>query len=713
MSKSADPLSAQELEERLDELLDAVLSIRRSAAGLARGLASLDVPQQGFALHWVEVVAKTNPEMAYQFADCVPRAFALLDFQGVEAWVITAMDVYDKRGMYPAIAALKEIDQFAERRQENERGVEFGEVSAILELFVRGLSGRQLKMAPAKETYTDTENLFLPEALARFGRRESNFRLYKAMAVHQWAQTWFGTYRTPSGESFSLTQAAQHFADPDKAMRLFHLLETVRLEACIGREFPGLMREIEDLRREAAETLCPSAWDPDLERLRHPDATVKDTFAVLPLLYEQDLPPPLCYQGILLPERVEETMRARKEREKNEFRTALAKMLGDREEAESGELEAEQAPGQLRVRRLTETQTPGKTAFELDLNGRPITPTAEVRSLMQSIIQDLGDIPDEYLVAAGDGAYSKAGPQRPEDVWKGTYHEQGAHLYNEWDYRRRHYRKDWCVLREIDVHPAEQSFVEQTLQKYSGLAVNLRKTFEALRGENRLLRRQRHGDDVDVDALVDAYAELRCGREMSDRIFLKSHKVERNIAVLFMVDMSGSTKGWINDAERESLVLLCEALEILGDRYAIYGFSGITRKRCELYRVKRFDEPYSDLVQRRITGIKPQDYTRMGVTIRHMTKLLGEVEARTKLLVTLSDGKPDDYDGYRGDYGIEDTRQALLEAKIEGIHTFCVTIDAEARDYLPRMYGHANYALIDDVRKLPLKISDIYRHLTS
>ena len=114
-----------------------------------------------------------------------------------------------------------------------------------------------------------------------------------------------------------------------------------------------------------------------------------------------------------------------------------------------------------------------------------------------------------------------------------------------------------------------------------------------MRDENRLLKRQAPGDDVDIRRLVEAIADARDGREMTDRLFTRTHRAERNIAVAFMVDMSGSTKGWINDAERESLILLCEALEALGDRYAIYGFSGVTRKRCELYRIKRFDEPYS------------------------------------------------------------------------------------------------------------------------
>jgi len=102
----------------------------------------------------------------------------------------------------------------------------------------------------------------------------------------------------------------------------------------------------------------------------------------------------------------------------------------------------------------------------------------------------------------------------------------------------------------------------------------------------------------------------------------------------------------------------------------------------------------------------------MGPPLRHSIRILNSVEARTKLLITLSDGKPEDWDAYKGDYGIEDTRKALLEAKEQGIHAFCITIDKEARSYLPHMYGDANYIVIDDVRKLPNRITEIYRRLS-
>ena len=144
------------------------------------------------------------------------------------------------------------------------------------------------------------------------------------------------------------------------------------------------------------------------------------------------------------------------------------------------------------------------------------------------------------------------------------------------------------------------------------------------------------------------------------------------------------------------------------------GFSGIGRKRCEIFRVKSFDDPYNATTKARIAGITPKDYTRLGVAIRHLSQKLNEIEAKSRLLITLSDGKPEDYfDIYNTQYGIEDTRQALFEARRTGIHPFCITIDRHGKDYLPHMYGHANWVEIDDVKQLPLKVADIYRRLTT
>ena len=234
-----------------------------------------------------------------------------------------------------------------------------------------------------------------------------------------------------------------------------------------------------------------------------------------------------------------------------------------------------------------------------------------------------------------------------------------------------------------------------------------------LRSKERFIKRQRDGDDIDLDALIDSIADTRAGKAPSERLFIRLQRDERDIAVLFLVDMSSSTEGWINQALKEALILMGEALHVLGDRFAIYGFSGMRRMRSDFYRVKTFDEPYNNDIKDRIAAIGPQEYTRMGPAIRHAVELLRNVEAKVRLLVTLSDGKPEDYDDYKGEYAIEDTRHALIEAKGAGIHPFCITIDKQAHDYIGHMYGEVNYIFVDEVRKLPLRLPEIYRVLTT
>jgi nitric oxide reductase NorD protein len=564
--------------------------------------------------------------------------------------------------------------------------------------------------------YTDTEVLFLPETASRFDSPQDNFRFLKAAATYLWAQTRFGTWQRGVIEKLS------GYVDPERALEVFHMLERLRLDARIRRELPGIHRDMRRLNQLCGQQICSPPWQRLRDQLNTPSNTVHDSLRLLDELIDAPMPIPasLCYQGELHPEKVESVLQARLDEEKMGLRSLLVRFKNEMEE-EHPELandrpEAKDAPFSAN-KKPSETE-PGEQEIEIAFHDKPVAPPEDIKQLLSSIMLDLGEIPPEYLVPAGDGSYKpkRAGEDEEDlssDVWGGTYHERGAHLYNEWDYRRNNYRKDWCVMRELPMEPKPGAFVAETRAKYSRHLLGLRKIFEALRGEDKWLKKEPYGDEVDIDALVEAHADAHQGLEMSDRVFTRLDKVERNIAVMFMVDMSGSTRGWINQAERESLVLLCEALETLGDRYAIYGFSGMTRKRCETYRIKAFEDDYGEEVQGRIAGIEAKDYTRMGVAIRHLTGILNQVEAKTRILITLSDGKPDDYsDEYRSEYGIEDTRRALIEAKRTGIHSFCITIDQQGQDYLPHMYGAVNYTIVDKVEQLPYKVSEIYRRLT-
>jgi len=696
-------LTFEEIKQRLDDCLEVEFSFYNTDE-VTESLLQL-LPEQGhFIVEQAERLASTNKEIAFRFVKQAPRLLKRLDTETLRQWGLFATDCYDRSGLHEALLVMDDIDGFEKRKHEHEFGAVFEQRERLLSTFLQGLHGRRLNLKEAKIAWTDSETIYLPSIESRLASREDNFKLYKASAVYLWAQVRFNTFDQ------DLPALLTEFSDQKQALAWLALFEQIRLDACIKRTLPGLAREMRYLKQQNP----PIAFDlTPYQSLTQRQSTVLDSLSFVVQVQNQSCPPPCCYQGIFNLTETFAIKEQRIEREKAVLRVRMAELM---EELQS-QVPEQERPEKFELKPQTESETE-LTRFELTLEDKPIAPPEDVANLLSSIMLDLSEIPDEYLHPAGDGEYDlkqyDEDKNDPDNVWAGTYHEEGAFFYHEWDFKRAAHRKNWCVVREVNVKPLDDQFYQKTLEKYQGAVISLRRTFEILRGENKQLKRQTAGEDIDLDALVEAWADVKAGQEMTDRLFTHMHKEERSIGVILMVDMSGSTKGWINDAERESLVLLCEALETLGDRYAIYGFSGKSRKRCDIYKIKTFEEPLNELVKQRIGGIEPDEYTRMGFAIRHLSALLQQIDCKIKLLITLSDGKPEDYDGYyRGEYGVEDTRQALYESRRDGIHPFCITIDSAGKDYLPHMYGSASYAVIDEVASLPLKVSDIYRKLTS
>ncbi|MCD6707883.1 MAG: nitric oxide reductase activation protein [Thiobacillus sp.] len=702
------PLTASEIEASLHVWLETEFTYFK-VEQLAAELEPLTRDEQDFILGWIRRIASTHITLAWQFGRRAPALLPRMERRLLEAWAVHTCDVFDRTGLQNALRVMEQVDTFDEvQHRHDAAGALFDDIAPVLGNFVCGLSGRRLRIEEGDAAWTDGERIVLPPLIAALPNLDDNFQLAKITVALLWAQTRFGSLRVDHAA------IAAGYADPERALGRLHALETLRLTARIARELPGLHRQMQRLRALLDPPL-PSGWQRFEAALAAEQATIDDSLALLDAACDEAECPQWRDQGCLRPDAIAAARAARLDKEKARLRIKLAELLEEHRDVQPNPQAAAETPPELDV---TPRDENGLLDFDITLDDAPIAPPEGVKQLLTSIYLDFGEIPPEYLVPAGDGEYDPNRvfdqPEDPDAVWQGTYHEKGAVLYPEWDHGRQHYRKNWCVMREKTITPVHDTFHRDTLDKYAGMVKHLRRKFEALRDENRLDRRQTQGDEVDLDALIEALADAKDGREMSDRLFVRLHRAERNIAVAFLVDMSGSTKGWINEAEREALILLCEALELLGDRYAIYGFSGTTRKRCELFRIKTFDEPYGDEVKARIAGIRPQEYTRMGFALRHMTKLLNQVEAKTRVLITLSDGRPDDYfDVYRGQYGIEDTRMALLEAARTGIHPFCVTLDRDARDYLPHMYGAARYVILDDVRQLPVKVTDIYRRITT
>ncbi len=676
--------------------------------------AALSVEDQQFVFKWSKIISESDPDLSAQFFSVAPRVLKSLDHVGVEAWLLSALQAFDDEDPDRALNIFAEPGDFIANYVFQHSRCSFDSAAQFLQHFVIGLGGRELIITKYHEAYTDTEKLFLPDHIKDCPEPELNFTLYKLTAVHLWAQARYGTWRQQVVERLGA------IPNNTTALGVFNRLECIRLDACIARELPGIHRQFEALAYASQEDRSQwQRWGAEFSALKQKSATALDSVALMEQYLDDEdrsLPPLKRYQGKMDLAAVRKVMTARINREKEAVQEALSELQRAIAQVTQGDNpQADDEEGRFTLVDA-EDQNQGDTlSKELYYDDELVQISPEIKDLMDSIVQDFGDIPDQYLDGIARIPYvsdreADLGEEGFDVVENGTL---DAIRYREWDYLRQRYREGYCLMNELDVPPVDDNFVEQTLDKYRGLLKSIKKTFEVVLGESKLLRRQSHGDDIDVDALVEAHADFISGREMSDNVYTRYRNRERSVAVMFMVDMSGSTHGWINDAERESLILLCEALETLGDRYAIYGFSGKTNKRCETYRVKRFDEPYTPMVRQRISGIRSKGFTRMGVAIRHLGHLLNLSQARTKILITLSDGRPEDYDAYRGRYAVEDTRHALQELRHDGIHPFCITIDREAQDYLPHMYGPANYTVIHEVKKLPLKVADIYRRLTT
>jgi hypothetical protein len=343
--------------------------------------------------------------------------------------------------------------------------------------------------------------------------------------------------------------------------------------------------------------------------------------------------------------------------------------------------------------------------------------------------------------------------------------EAGIFKYDEWDYQIQDYRKNWCRLHEIVPDSDDELFVSKTITEHKPLLLQIKRQLQMLKPElQRKVRGLLDGEEIDLEGAIEAIIDRRSGISPTEKIYIQRQRKERDVSALFLLDMSASTddvipdqvallkaaqdkqnkasgnsedddddflsmfysddpksapdtKRRIIDLEKESVELMAEALEEMGDNYAVHGFSGYGSDQVDYYVCKDFDERYKAEAKGRIGAIKPCRSTRMGPAIRHATRNLSSTESRVKALIIISDGYPQDFDYGQDrnskDYGIQDTTKALAEAKQKGVQTFCLTVDQSGHDYLREMCPDQQYMVIQDIAQLPKELSKVYQGLTT
>ncbi len=334
------------------------------------------------------------------------------------------------------------------------------------------------------------------------------------------------------------------------------------------------------------------------------------------------------------------------------------------------------------------------------------------------LAESLAELPEARLVRRPEPVSEILAGAEPVPRARGVSATVGPAgiAYPEWDWRTGTYGSRAVVRERLGILGSE-AWVETERRRHAATMRAVRRDFERLRPRRKALRRQRDGAELDLDALVEAYADHRAGGVGDDRVYVDTRPVRRDAAIALLVDASASTDGWVGgsrriiDVEKEALLVVGEALAALGDPHAIFAFASAGPSRVSVQVLKRFEEASGTREGRmRIAGLEPDGYTRVGAALRHVTVQLMRQPARHRLLLLLSDGRPNDIDEYEGRYGIEDTRMAVAEARLQGVHLFCLTVDRHAPRYATRIFGR-DVAVLTRTERLPQVLTALLRDL--
>jgi len=678
------------------------------------------------------------------------------------------------------------------------------DVQGLLRKYVQMLSGRSVSIRAADtfalrsplEEFPLEDEVALPLKVDRFATHEDNVRIYRFLAAQLAGRREFGTYDVtlPADASDGLLaylRAPQH---PDLLEELFLVAEGFRVAAALARAYPGLAHE----QRALAALLLTR---PDAQRMPSQSELLDLLFAWL--LSGRDsagLPPWLRAMATLVAPCVAplatRTATATDSLAVAQRLTAQLVEPGDtRPHARPGDF-FETIAGEMMYDPYLDDESPNLAGDAGETQMPPVAPPPdaipdELQLQLQDDVEDVEGLTTplsaealQRLIEAGVDLRLKQGynddleglglyitdllgkmpadqieelqrllkeatpsDRPPPRRWLEHRGEGASFYYDEWDYHIGDYRQRWCRLREVPVEGDSGEFFNRTLLDYAQLIPEVRRQFQRIRPEMyRIVRGLEDGEDFDLNAVVSARVDRRARRPPSPKLYVARTREERDVATLFLIDMSASTDEPLQkpvppavdedpaaftaprsrpgasarriiDVTKEALVIMAEALDEIGDAYAIYGFSGHGRSNVEFYLVKSFNESLSHAVRGRIGALEPKRSTRMGTALRHATEKMASVTSRSRHIILLSDGFPQDFD-YGQDrrsnvYGLRDTTVALREVEAAGITPFCITVDKAGHDYLREMCDGSRYMVIEDIAALPRELPKIYQRVVT
>ena len=676
-------------------------------------------------------VYEKDKKIAVDYFAFSPTLLADLDVRELEEWALKGISVFEEspiRGRpYFSLKSKSSTDTI----EELKGGVALKKVANILRYYAVGLSGvdfsiRSKHVLPLAEGL-DFLNpiiagnvIYLEPKIKKYVDFEDNFNIYKLSVMHEVGHVQFSTTEisiqeassilkkmgfefSSSVETVNIASLFSAFQDQRLAIDLMGIIEDARIEYMIFASYRGLRENFRHTRTQLLqarpipqselerfmEALMwlstdnePSFWMEEnmrqsinicrdkLHKVLHPNSSTLDSMEVAFEIYN-----------------------------------LLKEIFGPLNDMQYTSIKNLEYRG-VGISALTEEEPASTDPYEHML-ARFVPQCEESRE-------------EEKKEERSDGMFQEQSYAIPDN-----WNVRGSYRYDEWDTVINDYKSGWCVVKEIEPSGDSGEYFEDSIKRYRNEIALIRRIFSTMKPESfHKLKGQTDGTEIDIDAFIEALMQKRCGAYQDDRFYVRWDKRERDVATLFLVDVSASTSKKLDtgsqsiiDVEKDSLIIMSQALESIGDKYAIYAFSGHTRNDVEYYIIKEFNEELSDNVANRISLLEPVANTRLGPVIRHSIAKLEQVQASTKMIVLLSDGEP--YDtchgegAYEGRMAEEDTRVAIQEGNARNIHFFCITVDKDPGNYLDIIFSNVGYTIIDDAQVLPARLPALYKRLTT
>lgn len=331
----------------------------------------------------------------------------------------------------------------------------------------------------------------------------------------------------------------------------------------------------------------------------------------------------------------------------------------------------------------------------------------------------LDDVKMKHTVRDDDTAHSVYQADFIENttISESAENESDGHYitYDEWNYATRSYKEDFCKVYSKTQIKTDVPYYKKTLNDNRSTLVGLRKMLTTVNNKYQQQRRQTQGEEFDIDAIIDLFIDVKTGHTPSEKIYLSKRKKEKDLSILLLLDISLSSDGYaagnrVIDVEKQVSILFGEILDEFNIDFSIDCFYSKTRNHSSYLSLKGFDDDWNT-AKYRVGSVEPSGYTRIGAALRHSGALLDKRDTKNKWVILISDGKPNDYDKYEGKYGINDVKQALRELNERQINSYALAIEAEAKYYLPQMFGQNHYQILTNPVELLQSLVKLYEKI--